>query len=292
MIFPENLQKNDTILLISTARSVRIEYLDCAIATFQTWGLKVEFGKNLFEICNQFAGTDAQRAEDLQWALDHQYARAIICVRGGYGTARLIDKVDFAGFAANPKWVVGFSDYTVLHAHIQNLNIASIHAVMPLFFANPAAKASVDSLQKCLFEGIQSLDNYQTTPHYLNIKGSICGTVVGGNLSILHHLLATKSDFDYTNKVLFIEDIDEYLYHIDRIMNQLDRAGKIASLAGIIVGHFTDMKDNAVPFGQSAYEIIHSYASAYTIPTVFGFGAGHDFDNLAIILGKKVTILV
>lgn len=290
MIFPKLLNENDTILLISTARKVNLDELKYAISVFENWGLKVVLGKNLFQENNQFAGSDEQRTEDLQWAINHPTASAIMCVRGGYGTARIIDSINFSAFSTYPKWVCGFSDCTVLHSHLQKLGFASIHSTMPLFFSNPNYKNSVESLKKILFYGLQILDNQTFKSHILNIKNNIKGVVIGGNLSIIHHLIGTNSDLDFENKVLFIEDIDEYLYHIDRIMNQLDRAGKLKKLAGLIVGHFTDMKDNAIPFGKNAYEIIQEYAQKYQIPTLFGFQAGHDFDNLSIILGKEINI--
>ncbi len=292
MIFPPLLQKNDTVLFISTARSVAKEDLKPAIDVYQSWGLNIEFGKHLFEVYHQFAGTDEQRMKDLQWALDHPTAKAIVCVRGGYGTAKVIDNIDFSNFLKFPKWVIGFSDYTVLHSKIQQLGLASLHAIMPLFFSDPKAKISVESIKNSLFTGVDALDTYIPKPNQWNIKGNILGYLIGGNLSIIHHNIGTQTDVDFSNKVLFIEDIDEYLYHIDRIMNQLDRAQKLKNLAGIIVGHFTDMKDNSVPFGKNAYQIIHFYAQKYNIPTIFGFEAGHDFDNLAIILGKKVDFWV
>lgn len=278
MIEPKLLKTGSKIALISTARKVSKAEMQCAISVFQSWDLEVIEGKNLYQVDNQFAGSDAERIADLQAALDNPEIEAIICARGGYGTARIIDHIDFTEFKKHPKWVVGFSDVTVLHCHLQRMGYCSIHAIMPILFENPKAQKSIDSLKEALFgETITYPKNYQLPD----------AEMAGGNLSIVHNLIGTKSDIDTTDKILFLEDIDEYYYHIDRMINHLERAGKLSKLKALVVGHFTDLKDNTIPFGKSVKEMILDTVSKYNYPVLFDFPAGHDFDNLAIVFGRK-----
>lgn len=280
MIEPKLLKTGSKIALISTARKVSVQEMKFAISVFQSWGLEVVEGKNLYQVDNQFAGTDAERISDLQWALDNPEIEAIVCVRGGYGTARIIDHIDFTGFKKNPKWIVGFSDVTVLHCHLQNMGYCSIHAIMPILFENPKAQPSIESLKEALFNKNITYPQRYTLPE---------AEIVGGNLSIVHNLIGTKSDIDTTDKILFLEDIDEYFYHIDRMINHLERANKLSNLKALVIGYFTDLKDNSIPFGKSVKEIILDNVSKYNYPVLFDFQAGHDFDNLAIVFGRKWT---
>lgn len=279
MIAPKTLKIGSKIALISTARKVSCLEMQAAISIFQSWGLQVVEGKNLYQIDNQFAGNDSQRTEDLQMALNNPEIEAIICARGGYGTARIIDKIDFCGFIKNPKWVVGFSDVTVLHAYLHNLGFCSIHAIMPILFDKPMAQKSIESLKNALFGVNIAYDFSNILPD---------AEIVGGNLSIIHQQIGTKSDIDTANKILFLEDIDEYYYHIDRMINHLDRAGKLSKLKALVLGHFTDLKDNVTPFGKTLNEIILETVSKYKYPVYFDFPAGHNFDNLAIVFGRKL----
>lgn len=278
MIEPKPLKKGSKIALVSTARKVSKEEMQFAISVFQSWGLEVLEGKNLYQTDHQFAGTDTERISDLQSALDNPKIEAIICARGGYGTARIIDQIDFSAFKKNPKWIVGFSDVTVLHCHLQNMGFCSIHAIMPILFENPKAQKSIDSLKEALFG--QKITYPQTYPLPE-------AEMVGGNLSIIHNLIGTKSDINTDNKILFLEDIDEYYYHIDRMINHLERADKLSKLKALVIGHFTDLKDNKIPFGKTVKEIILDTVSKYNYPVFFDFAAGHDFDNLALVLGRK-----
>ena len=283
---PPYLKKGDTISIVAPARKIAKAELQFAIDTFKKWGLKVVLGKNLLKIHHQFSGTDEQRTADLQQALDDKNISAVISARGGYGTLRIIDQLNFSKFKKNPKWMIGYSDITVLHSHIHNnFGIQTIHGTMPINFIKN--EEAVESLRKALFGEPLS---YSFEKHKLNRKGNCKGELVGGNLSLLYALCGSSSDIDTKGKILFIEDLDEYLYHIDRMMLNLKRSGKLKSLAGLVVGGMTDMKDNTIPFGKTAEEIILDAVKEYKFPVYFGFPAGHIERNLALKLGSKVSI--
>ena len=285
----KNLQTGDKIAIISTARKVSFAEMEPAIAILKSWGLEVILGKTIGADFNQFAGDDSVRLADLQQMLDDTSINAILCARGGYGTARLLDQLDFSRFRQNPKWLIGFSDVTALHAHLYTLGFESLHAIMPILFAREGSEAAIESLRSILFgENI----SYTAEAHEFNRSGKGEGDLVGGNLSILHTILGTRSDFDYSGKILFLEDLDEYLYHIDRMLVHLDRCGKLENLAGLIIGQMSDMKDNLIPFGHSAYEIIQQHTSRYNYPVCFGFPVGHEPHNLALICGRKAKLEV
>jgi muramoyltetrapeptide carboxypeptidase len=244
-------------------------------------------GKNLFESSNQYAGTDAQRTEDLQWALNDKTIKAIIIARGGYGSVRTIEQIDFTEFKKHPKWMVGYSDVTVLHNAIHNIGVATLHATMPLNFTK--SEESTKSMVEALFGNLKQIE---TEENYSNVSGTAKGQLVGGNLSLIYSLSGTPFDIDTTNKILFIEDLDEYLYHIDRMMMQLKLSGKLKGLKGLIVGGMTDMKDNAIPFGKFPEDIILDAAKEYNYPVCFDFPAGHIDRNLAIYFGREVELTV
>jgi len=287
-IIPPYLQKGDTVAIVATARKITLEELQPAIEIITAWGLKVVLPKNIFCVDNQFAGTDDERAADLQWALDDANIKAVICARGGYGTVRIVDKLDFTNFVKHPKWIVGYSDITVLHQHInQNFGIASLHATMPINFAKNTE--ATETLRKALFG--EEL-NYTIHAHALNRNGEASGELIGGNLSLIYALCGSKSDIDTKGKILFIEDLDEYLYHIDRMMMNLKRSGKLQHLAGLIVGGMSDMKDNTVAFGKTAEEIIIDAVKEYNFPVCFDFPAGHIDRNLALVMGGVVKLEV
>jgi muramoyltetrapeptide carboxypeptidase len=286
-IVPPFLTNGDTILLIATARKTSPAEVEPVADALRSWGLKVEYGPNLFKEHHQFSGTDEERCLDLQWALDHPNAKAIIIARGGYGTIRIIDRIDFTKFRNNPKWMIGYSDVTVLHSHIYNDGICSIHGTMPVnFFRHQQA---TDSLRTLLFGGDVT---YTIRPHPLNRAGTCSGDLVGGNLSILYALSGSASEMNYKGEVLFIEDLDEYLYHIDRMMMQMKRSGKLKDLAGLIVGGMSDMKDNTVPYGKTAMQIIREAVDEYDYPVCFNFPAGHIDENFAFCHGRKIELNV
>ena len=287
-IIPPYLQKGDTVAIVASARKISLEELQPAIDIINSWGLKVVLPKNVFCIDNQFAGTDDERAADMQWALDEENVKAVICARGGYGTVRIIDKLDFTNFIKHPKWIVGYSDITALHQHInQNFSIASLHATMPINF--PKNEEATQSLLKALFGERLT---YTVPSHVLNRTGEASGELIGGNLSLIYALCGSKSDIDTKGKILFIEDLDEYLYHIDRMMMNLKRSGKLQYLTGLIVGGMSDMKDNTVPFGKTAEEIILDAVKEYNFPVCFDFPAGHIDRNLAIYFNKNTTLSI
>jgi muramoyltetrapeptide carboxypeptidase len=287
MIIPSYLKKGDKIGIVATARKISKEELQPAIDILTNWGLEVVLGKNLFNADSQFSGTDDERADDLQMMLDDASVKAVISARGGYGTIRIIDKLDFTAFKKQPKWIIGYSDITVLHSHIHNLGFETIHATMPVNFTKNAE--ATETLRKALFG---EMVNYEIETHSLNRKGIAEGELVGGNLSLLYALSGSISDIETKGKILFIEDLDEYLYHIDRMMMQLKRAGKLNDLAGLIVGGMTDMKDNLIPFGKSAKEIIKDAVKEYNFPVCFNFPGGHIDKNLALYFGRKVKLNV
>jgi muramoyltetrapeptide carboxypeptidase len=286
---PLFLKPGDTIAIIATARKILHSEIELAVSIFISWGLKVELAADLFEVENQFAGTDDHRAQQLQWAISHPTAKAIICARGGYGTMRILDKVYFSSLTASPKWIVGFSDITALHCHlVQMEHVASIHAPMCITL-NENTPESIQSLQDILFgKGV----NYEFPSHPLNKKGETSGELVGGNLSLLYALKGTPVLPDMAGRILFIEDLDEHLYHIDRMMLSLKMSGVLSRLKGIMVGGFTDMKDNAVPFGKTAEEIVLEHTASYLYPICFGFPAGHIKDNRAMMMGVDCRLSV
>lgn len=291
MITPEYLKPGDNIGIIATARKISLEEIKPAIDKFLEWDFNVLLSKNIFAQENQYAGSDAQRLNDIQEMLDNPEIKAIVCARGGYGTVRIIDKINFSSFIKKPKWIIGYSDITVMHSHIHtHFNTETLHATMPLNF--PADGSNNDALTT-LKKALTGENMSYSIPHNLLSKnGKTGGILIGGNLSILYALSATPSDINTSGKILFIEDIDEYLYHIDRMMLQLKRSGKLKNLAGLVVGGMTDMKDNTVPFGKTAYEIIHEAVKDYNYPVCMGFPAGHIDDNWALILGRKISLEV
>jgi len=288
MIIPKTLKKGDKISIISTARKIDIEEINPSIKILKSWGLEVVFGDNLFKENNQFSGTINQRTEDLQNAINDNSISAILCARGGYGTVQIIDTIDFSNLKMNPKWVIGYSDITVLHSHLYNLGIATLHATMPINF-DKNTEESLNSLKNILFNWQNMI---QCKAHKLNKKGSVLTEIIGGNLSILYSLLGSNSDVDTNRKILFIEDLDEYLYHIDRMMMSLKRNGKLKNLSALIVGEMSDMNDNEIPFGKSANEIILEHVSEFDYPVCFNFPAGHIDDNRAIIFGKQSELVI
>jgi muramoyltetrapeptide carboxypeptidase len=288
MITPPYLKKGDTIAIVATARKISEEELRIATESFKSAGFQVELGNNIFKEYDQFAGTDEERLEDLQWALDDESVKAIVIARGGYGTIRLIDKINFSLFAENPKWIAGYSDVTALHSHIHSLcKVETLHALMPINFGIN------EEAEKTLLSALTGdLTGYDTGAHELNRKGKAEGILVGGNLSLLYALSGTPSDINTNGKILFLEDLDEYLYHIDRMMLNLKRSGKLANLNGLIVGGMTEMKDNKIPFGKTAEEIILEAVSEYDFPVCFNFPAGHIHRNLALYMGRTTQLNV
>lgn len=289
LLRPPSLKKEDTVYFLSTAKKISREEIDLAVKTYKSWGLNVVIGETIGKEHNQFAGTDEERLCDFQKAIDDPNVRAIICARGGYGTVRIMDEIIFDDFLNHPKWLVGFSDVTFLQTNISNnIGIQCLHAQMPIQFEK-ATPESIETLRKELFG---EKNEYEIAPHELNRVGEAEGILIGGNLSILYSITGTKNGMNTDRKILFLEDLDEYLYHVDRMMMNLKRSGKLQNLAGLIVGGFTDMHDNKIPFGKTAYEIIAEHVSSFSYPVCFNFPAGHIEDNRALVIGKSYKLEV
>jgi muramoyltetrapeptide carboxypeptidase len=286
IIIPPYLKKGDTIGIVCPAGYMPVEKAATCITTLQHWGYRVKTGFTLGNQYHYFSGTDQQRLADLQQMLDDKEVKAVLCGRGGYGVSRIIDAVNWNHFKKHPKWIVGFSDITVLHSYL-NMQVytASLHSPMAGAFNDDGfAGEYVQSLKHAL-EGKPA--HYETEAHAFNRKGNAGGILVGGNLSLLAHQAGTKSALPNKNAILFIEDVGEYLYNIDRMLIQLERAGTFKKLEGLIVGGFTDNKDTTTPFGQTAEEIILHRVSKYDFPVCFNFPVSHDKRNYALKVGVK-----
>ena len=288
MIIPQFLKAGDTVAIVCTARKFFPEDAKPAIDLLESWGLKVKLGNTIGLDNFQLGGTDTERAADFQAQLDDENVKAIWCARGGYGTVRIIDALDFTKFKKHPKWIMGFSDVTVLHSQLNVERVASLHSIMPYTVPN-APEEVKETLRKALFGETIS---YTIPSKSYDVKGTASGELVGGNISILYSLLGSKSAIDTKDKILFIEDLDEYLYHIDRMMYNLKRNGYFENVKGIIVGSMTDMHDNEIPFGQNEVQIITEIAKENRIPIAFQFPAGHQSDNRTLIFGQQVDFEV
>jgi muramoyltetrapeptide carboxypeptidase len=283
---PAYLKKGDTVGILATARKVDMAPLEPAIKLLKSWGLNVVIGKTIGLDNNQLAGQDWQRAQDFQNMLDNPSIKAIWTAKGGYGTVRMIDRLNFTKFKQHPKWLVGFSDFTVMHSHVNNFDIATLHSIACIS-AGGATPEAIESLRKGLFGG--KLE-YTIEPHAFNKPGKAHGELIGGNLSVLYSIVGSPSEADYKGKIIFIEDLDEYLYHIDRMMMNLERNNYFKDVKGIIIGGMTKMRDNDIPWGHDALQIIQDITKEYNIPICFNFPAGHIKDNRALVFGKQITL--
>jgi muramoyltetrapeptide carboxypeptidase len=291
MITPPWLKSGDIIGLVAPASYVKAEELARFLDILESWGLKAIQGKNLFRRRNSFAGNDDQRAFDFQQMLDDPSVKAILCARGGYGTLRIVDKLRFAALRQNPKWIVGCSDITVLHTLMQkNLHMESLHAIMPRHISDGKKDlSSLDSLKNALFGNLKEY-NLKSDRH--NRTGEASGILVGGNLSVLYSMRGTQLDIETTGKILFLEDVGEYLYHIDRMIMNLKISGKLRGLKGLIIGGMSGMKISVSGFRKTAYDVIHEAVEEYNYPVMYGFPAGHMRPNMSLILGREVILHV
>jgi muramoyltetrapeptide carboxypeptidase len=289
---PPYLKKSDTIGMVCPAGYMAMEKVKVCIKTLKEWGYQVRVGKTVGSYSdNYFSGTDEERLKDFQQMLDDDSIRAILCARGGYGLGRIIDKMSFKKFNKNPKWIIGFSDVTVLHSHLySNFYIASLHAPMAGAFNGKGSKNEYVLSLKNALQG--KISKYQCKANSFNRKGEAVGELIGGNLSLLTHLIGSGAELSTNNKILFIEDVGEYTYQADRMMWQLKRSGKLEKLAGLIVGGFTDMKDTERPFGKTIYEIIHEVLNEYDYPVCFGFPVSHGKENYALKHGVEHKLKV
>lgn len=285
---PAYLKKGDKIAIVCPAKKLPGS-ISPAIAILESWGLQVVIGKTVTADHNQFAGDDALRAADLQAFLDDPEIKAVIAGRGGYGTLRIIDELNYDKFKANPKWIIGFSDITVLLSDLfARLNILSIHGQMPYTFEK-ATPESLDSLRKTLFgEAIQ----YEYTSTFPVRQGTTEGILIGGNLTLMVTLEGSVSEIDYTDKILFLEDVGEPEYSIDRMMRMLKRTGKLARLKGLILGAFNEIATETIPFGASPEQVIWDIVKEYDYPVCFNFPVGHIDDNRALVVGKSTKLSI
>lgn len=298
---PSFLKPGDTIGIVCPAGFMPFEKAKTCIDVLQRWGYKVKTGKTLGSTSqNYFSGTDEERLSDFQEMMDDDDVNAVLCGRGGYGVGRIIEQINFKKFKKKPKWIIGFSDITILHSHIySNYGISTLHAPMAAAF-NDSADEPQGKEGSNENEFILSLKNvlegkkikYSCDAHEFNREGKVKGELIGGNLALLAHLVGTNSDINPKNKILFLEDIGEQLYNIDRMLYQLKRSGKLSKLAGLIIGGFTDTKDTDRPFGQTAYEIIRNVVADYYYPVCFNFPVSHEKENYALKVGVEYKLKI
>jgi muramoyltetrapeptide carboxypeptidase len=288
MITAPFLKKNDTVAIVAPGRRIKKEEVDAAVKVLNGWEVKTILAENIFSGKHSYlAGTDEERLEDFQTMIDDDSVRAVICARGGYGSTRIVDRLNFDKLVQKPKWIVGFSDITAIHLKLFSMDIQSIHGTMPVLFAKENSKESVEQLHRVLFGGPCVLAAaYQS----INREGKCSGQTVGGNLSLILDSMGTDTELDLEGKILIIEEVDEYSYRIDRMIIQLKRAGKLKDLSGLVVGHFTDVKNGEIKYCDSFEEIITDAVRDYQYPVAFGFPTGHENPNLPWIHGRHATL--
>lgn len=290
-ILPAYLKSGDTIGITCPAGALPLEKAQTCIETLQQWGYRVKTGNTLGSRYHYFSGTDEQRRADLQEMLDDDQVRAILCGRGGYGLSRIIDRLDFSAFLKNPKWILGFSDITVLQAHLYSrFQIGSLHCSMAAAFQDGEYKNPFIQAIRSALAGASA--GYSSGPHPLDRPGEATAELIGGNLSLMAHLLGSPSSINTDGKILFLEDVGEYLYNIDRMMIQLDRAGLLRELKGLIFGGFTDLKDTTTPFGQEVADLLHDKIKDYGYPVCFDFPVSHEKENYALKIGQIYQLSV
>jgi muramoyltetrapeptide carboxypeptidase len=290
-ISPPFLEAGDTIGICCPAGAVDAAKMEAMYRQIRQWGFELKIGKNVGKSYFKFSATDKERLEEVQDLLDDENVKAIFFARGGYGAVRIIDQLDFTSFNKKPKWLVGYSDITCFHSHLHtNFQTITLHAHMGSAYIRE--KQDVPSTQS-IYDALTGVPHhYKAKPHSLQRTGQATGQIVGGNLALLSDLVGTKSDLDTNGKILFIEDISEYRYNIDRMMWQLLRAGKLDELAGLIVGSFNDTQDNEIPFGITEQEIVHEKVKKFKYPVCFDFPVGHQAQNLALKIGSHYKLIV
>jgi len=287
IIIPPYLKKGNTVSITCPAGYMAAEKAQTCISTLQSWGFDVMVGKTLGS--KYFSGSDEIRKNEMQAMLDDENIHAILCGRGGYGVTRIIDELDFTKFKKKPKWIIGFSDITILHAHLYTkVKVASLHAPMAAAF-NEGENIYIQAWHKAL---IGKKAKFSCAAHSFNKCGTASAEIIGGNLSLLVHLIGTTSDMNTKNKILFIEDIGEHIYNVDRMLYQLKRSGKLDNLAGLIVGGFTDMQDTERPFGKKVYKLIKEITGPYNYPVCFGFPVSHQTENYALKVGLPYILKI
>ena len=293
LITPPYLQKGDTIAIVAPAGILtdRKDVIDQAKELAESWGLHVVYGKHLFDTAGHFSATDEERAEDFQKAMDNPNIKAIWAGRGGYGTVRILDRLDYSKFIESPKWVIGYSDITALHSHLNTLGYETIHGMMGTSMGDDAEKIveTLKSFKKSLFGEKLS---YSLVSVKENRKGTAKGKLIGGNLSLLASMLGSKSQMNADDKILFIEEVGEYKYSMDRMLQSLKRAGFFEKCKGIIVGDISKIKSNTTKWGSSMEQLILDVIAEYDFPVLFNFPAGHEPDNRSLILGRTIEMNV
>ena len=288
-IIPPYLQPGDEVAILSPASFPPTENWKQGVEVLESWGLRVRMAPNYLSRHFGLGGTDAERLSDLQQMIDDPSIKAIFPIRGGYGVSRLLDSLDFTGFISSPKWVVGFSDITALLCELDSIGYASIHGPMPHNFCQKGGESALQNLYTALFEGVVSV---VAPAHPLNRMGEASAEIIGGNLSLLSHLVGSRSFASTDGKILFIEEIGERLYHVDRMLVQLKRAGLFQNLAGLLIGGFTDCNEASLSIGKTAYELVAEHTSGTSYPIAFDFPAGHIPNNQPLIFGVKSKFLV
>ncbi|MGS2725564.1 S66 peptidase family protein [Psychroserpens sp. BH13MA-6] len=293
MIQPPYLKAGDTVAIVAPSGILknRNDEVNQAVKLLESWGLHTTVGQHVFNQANHFAGTDNERCEDFQKALDDPSVSAIWCARGGYGTVRILDKLDYTTFKKHPKWIIGYSDITALHSQVHNVGYQSIHALMCVSLTQDLndIKETLDTFKATIFGAPV---NYELKGSTYNRTGEAHGPLVGGNLTMLHTMLGSKTSIDTTGKILFIEEIGEYKYHIDRMLQSLKRAGYFDHCAGVVVGDMSKLRKNTTLWGTSVEQLILDALSEYDFPIAFNMPAGHESDNRALILGRTVSLKV
>lgn len=288
MISPPLLKSGDTIGIVATGRKVNIPDIDASRKIFESWGMRVATSSHLHSAAHSYlSGSDSERISDFQQMLDNPDIKAIVCARGGYGTTRILDQLDFSSLRKRPKWIIGFSDITALHLKLFKLGIKSIHGTMPVLFSKSESSSSIESLRSSL-EGESSVISAVASNN--NRYGKATAQIIGGNLSLIVDSIGTSSDPDTDGKILVLEEIDEYMYKVDRMLMHLKRAGKLSNLSGLIIGHFTDLKEPELPFGETIEQVVLSKTSDTHYPIAFNFPIGHENPNLAWVHGSVMTL--
>lgn len=290
---PPYLKAGDTVAIVAPSGVLnnRTTEVERAIALLKSWNLNVVVGKHVFKSDNHFAGTDSERCEDFQNALDNPKIKAIWCARGGYGTVRILDKLDYSKFKEQPKWLIGYSDITALHNQVHNEGFETIHAIMCTSLTDKESELeqSIATMKKAI---VGETLNYTLKGSKYNKTGNVTAPLVGGNLTMLHTMLGSETSIDTSGKILFIEEIGEYKYHIDRMLQSLKRAGYFSNCKGVIVGDMTKIRKNTTPWGTSIEQLILDALAEYDFPIAFNMPAGHENDNRAMILGRTVELKV
>lgn len=290
---PPYLEEGDTVAIVAPSGILKNndKEVNQAKSLLESWGLSVQLGKHIFSQNNHFAGTDAERCEDLQRAMDDPKIKAIWCARGGYGTVRILDMLDWTKFKENPKWLIGYSDITALHNEIHNNGVESIHAMMCTSMRDDLSEIeeTISTFKEAI---VGNQLSYSLQASEYNKAGEASGQLVGGNLTMLHTMLGSTTSIETSGKILFIEEIGEYKYHIDRMLQSLKRAGYFDNCKGVIVGDISKVKKNTTLWGSSVEQLIIDALSGYTFPIAFNMPAGHEKDNRALILGRKISLKV